>query len=412
MASQATSGPAVSVARPRIPHSLGAVLPAFGWSRAAVVLVAVAFAAAGIDTSNEQRFGDRALAGDPVTSPLARWDAVWYLRIADSGYGDADSPRTAFFPLYPLIARGAGELGGGSPTAVLIGAYAVALAALLAALALLFRLTRLELGSDAAAATVVVTCAFPASLFLGAPYSESLFLLASVAALLAARTGHWALAAAAAAAASGTRSAGVLLLVPLALLLIAAVRDGSARRRDAAWLLLAPLGAAAYAAYLALAHGDALAFVAAQELWSREFSGPLAGLRDGCTAAWNGLELLVAGAPTQPDSPIGSPARIAVQDLLLLGYLGFAVVATVGVARRLPAAYAAYVVAALMLPLSYPMDSQPLMSLPRFLVVLFPLFMWLGAVCAERGRTTAVAAVLGLGLAVSTAEFAAWRWVA
>jgi hypothetical protein len=412
MASQATSGPAVSVARPRIPDSLRAVLPAFGWSRAAILLVAAVFAATGLDVANERSFGDRALTGDPVVSPLARWDAVWYLRIADSGYREAGSPRTAFFPLYPLLARGAGELGGGSPTAVLIGAYAVSLAALLAALALLFRLTRLELGSDAAAAAVVVTCAFPASLFLGAPYSESLFLLASVAALLAARTGHWALAALAAAAASGTRSAGVLLLVPLVFLLVAAVRDGSARRRDAGWLLLAPAGVAGYSAYLALAHGDALAFVAAQELWSRELAGPLAGLREALAAAWRGLELLAAGAPTHPASPLGSPARIAVQDLLLLGYLGFAAVATVGVARRLPAAYAAYVAVALLLPLSYPMESQPLMSLPRFLIVLFPLFMWLGAVCAERGRTTVVAAVLGIGLAVSTAEFAAWRWVA
>ena len=45
--------------------------------------------------------------------------------------------------------------------------------------------------------------------------------------------------------------------------------------------------------------------------------------------------------------------------------------------RRLPAAYGAYVVAALALPLSYPVGPQPLMSLPRFVAVLFPLAIWL-----------------------------------
>ena len=49
-----------------------------------------------------------------VLSPLAHWDAVWFLGIADTGYDSADSPRTAFFPLYPLLTRGVAELGGGS----------------------------------------------------------------------------------------------------------------------------------------------------------------------------------------------------------------------------------------------------------------------------------------------------------
>ena len=52
--------------------------------------------------------------GDLLLSPLARWDSVWYLSIANLGYGGDDSPRTAFFPLYPLLSRGVGELGGGS----------------------------------------------------------------------------------------------------------------------------------------------------------------------------------------------------------------------------------------------------------------------------------------------------------
>ena len=52
----------------------------------------------------------------------------------------------------------------------------------------------------------------------------------------------------------------------------------------------------------------------------------------------------------------------------------------------LPLAYGVYVIAALALPLSYPVASQPLMSLPRFLVVLFPLSIWLAAWLAEHPR--------------------------
>ena len=45
-----------------------------------------------------------------------------------------------------------------------------------------------------------------------------------------------------------------------------------------------------------------------------------------------------------------------------------------------------YVLAALALPLSYPVTAQPLMSLPRFLLVLFPLGIWLAAWLAEHPR--------------------------
>ena len=43
--------------------------------------------------------------------------------------------------------------------------------------------------------------------------------------------------------------------------------------------------------------------------------------------------------------------------------------------------------ASLLLPLTFPVTPQPLMSLPRFVAVLFPLFMWLAIVCEERRNT-------------------------
>jgi hypothetical protein len=395
----------------------------FAWSRVGVWLVALfatLAAAGGVSAVNARRFDLPALThpigglGDVLLSPLARWDSVWFLSIANHGYGPAGSPRTAFFPLYPLLSGVVGRVGGGSEGAVLVGAYVVALAALLAALVLLHRLTELELGAAAARPTVVLLCLFPAALFLGAPYSESVFLLCSVGAVYAARTGHWAWAGSAAAAASGTRSAGVLLLLPLVVLYLRGPHVRPPRRSDAAWLALAPAGLLAYAAFLWITRGDPLAFSSAQDLWSRHFAGPFVGVWDGAVAAWDGLRQLASGSRDTVffAKAGGDPFRVAAINLMLFASLAFAVTAVVGVARRLPVAYAVYVVAALALPLSYPVGPQPLMSLPRFLVVLFPLFMWLGAAVQERGRTLHVAAAFALGLGLFTTQYASWWFVA
>ena len=424
-------------------EALRAAVRVFLWSRIAILLVAVyaglMVGSDGIPARNADRFDTPALThplgglGDALLSPLARWDAVWYLSIADAGYGQADSPRTAFFPLYPLLVRGVGQLGGGSPGALLVAAYLVALACLLAALVLLFRLAALELGARAATATLLLLSTFPASLFFGAPYSESLFLLCSVGAFYAARTGRWAWAGLAAAAASGTRSAGVRLLVPLAIRYLYGPRGDRSQQRsetdrgwleslrpvhrvraDATWLLLAPAGLVAYAAYLGLAHGDPLAFSSVQEFWSREFAGPLGGAWDGAVAAWAGARQLLSGSREVVyfDIAAGDPFRVAAHNLTLFGFLVFGAVATVGVLRRLPFAYGAYVTCALMLPLSFPVEPQPLMSLPRFLVVLFPIFMWLALVCEQRRMTARGAAASGVVLGLFVTQFAGWYWVA
>jgi hypothetical protein len=408
------------LARARASEAVRAAWRAFAWSRLAILAVAV-FAAASAGASAARNAGKFDLPGvtaplggfgDLILSPLARWDAVWFLSIANGGYDGVDSPRHAFFPLYPLLSRAVAELGGGGATAVLLASYAVSLAAFFAALVLLHRLTTLELGRRAAWPTLLLLCVFPASLYFGAPYSESLFLLCSVGAFYAARTGNWAWAGVAAAGASATRSAGVLLLLPLAFIYYR--QHGRRLRPDVLWLALAPAGLAAYAAYLGFAYGDPLSFSQVQEFWSRSFAGPLVGAWDGAGAAFDGVRQLLSGSRDVAyfEQSAGDPFRVAVQNIGLFGFLCFAVVGAIGVLRRLPFAYGLYVVTALMLPLSYPVAAQPLMSLPRFVAVLFPLFMWLGAVCEERRMTDRVAIASAVVLGLFVTQFATWQWVA
>ena len=344
--------------------------------------------------------------GSLLTLPATPWDAGHYVAIADRGY---DEPlRAAFFPLYPLLARAAGAPLG-SP---LLGALLVALAAFAVALYLLHRLVALEAGERYAGPALLAVALFPTAFFFSALYTESLFLALSVGAFYAARRQRWAMAALCGALAAATRNTGVLLLVPLALL-------PCARRRDRLWLAAVPAGLIAYLAYWAH-RGDAWApFNAQKTYWFRSFE-PFGGLVHG---AWDGavsLAQIAAGpahhvlaAPTpQQAGQLAAPLTLATVNLTDLAFVAFALVALAGVARRLPRAYAAYTAVSLAVAVSAPTAYEPLMSLPRYVAVLFPLQVWLAMWAVDRGRLAQTLTVSAAGLALLSAEFATWRWVA
>src|SRR3954463_10954016 len=222
MATQATPARTRRVASVRDSEAVRAALRIGVSSRMAGLLVAI-FAAlsfgpasGGLARENADKFDEPALThaiADPVLAPLARWDSVWYLTIADSGYGGSTA-RAAFFPLYPALVRAVGTLFGGSHAALLVAAFLISLAAFVAALALLYRLTERELGRRPARPTLLLLAVFPAAVYFGAPYSESLFLLLAVGAFYAARTDRWASAGGGAALAPAPRPAGVRRRVP------------------------------------------------------------------------------------------------------------------------------------------------------------------------------------------------------
>jgi len=175
-----------------------------------------------------------------------------------------------------------------------------------------------------------------------------------------------------------------------------------------------PAGLGLYIGWLALKYGDGLAPFRAQQVWFRHFAGPFGGVWDGAVAAWDGLRQIVHGPPP----PIyftkagGNALVVAGQNLFLFGFLVAGALACVGAVRRLPIAYGAYAIAALAMPLSYPVGPLPLASLPRYEVVLFPLFMWAAVWSDERRRIAPVLGSSAVLLGLFTAEFATWRFVA
>ncbi len=398
--------------------------------------------------------------GDVLAAPAARWDAAWYLVIAHYGYrpdlGSLTGSRTAFFPLYPLGVRALSDLG----LAPVIAGVSLSLAALAAGLYCLHRLMALEVGrlrlpfgGEAARLVVLLSAMAPMAFYFSAVYSESLYLALSLGVFLCARRGRWASAATFGALAAATRSNGVVLLVPLLLLYLYGPREdrvpdrstvggGSGEpvqrvtvgalsratrlcrrlrpryrlRAEALWFALVPLGLGLYMGHLALSGGDALAPLHAEAAWSRHFAGPYGGVWNGAQAAFEGLRQLLSFQRHQVYYPAagGSPFIDAGHNLMLFAFLAAAIPAAIGVLRLLPAAYGVYVLAALALPLSYPVAAQPLMSLPRFLVVLFPLNMWLAIRLSARPRALAQAVLIvsGLALAFFAGEFSTWHWVA
>jgi hypothetical protein len=177
-----------------------------------------------------------------------RFDGLWFLRIATAGYVDGDGS-AAFFPLYPLLIRFLSPVLGGHPLAA---AYLVSHLAALGSLAFVYFLTASEWNERMARRSVLYLAVFPTSLFLLAPYSESLYLLLALACLWGARRKLWAVAGLAGAAAAATRNLGMLLVVPLA---VEAVhqwledRSGPRLIRSLAWSALVLAGAGAYFLY-------------------------------------------------------------------------------------------------------------------------------------------------------------------
>jgi len=341
---------------------------------------------------------------DDLLAPFARWDAVWFLEIADDGYLESEPNRTAFFPLYPLLVRAGGFVVGSDLAAGIL----ISLACLFAALVLLHRLVALDFGRDAARLTVLLVAVFPGAVWFSAVYSEALYLLLSVAAVWLARTDRWMLAGCAGGLAAMSRSAGVVLLVPLFFLWW---RSPRRRLGDLAWTALVPAGVLVFSLALAAAGQSFFAPFDAQEAWSRTFAGPFGALVDAWEAGRDGARALLDGAPA-PDGAFD----VRKLNVWLLGVL-VATLAALAVAvavRRLPAGYWLYVLAALALPLSYPVEGHPLMSLPRFVSVLWPLHLGLALWLLRRPPAvrSAVLAVSLLGLAAVSGEVASWGWVA
>ena len=364
----------------------------FLWSRAAIWVAAI-FSFLWFEPNRQPNAGrwDSPLLHELGygTDVWARWDSVFFLRVAEHGY---DKASASFGPLYPALVWLVGHAFFGH---YLLAGIVISLAAALGSFLLLHRLAEERLGADGARRAVLYLAVFPMALFLQAVYSEALFLLLALAAFAFAERRRFGAAGVVAGLAILTRVAGVALLPSLALL--------AWRHRDRARALggvaLALPVAAIYPLVLWRQIGDPWAFVHAEDRWHRHLSvaGPFGGIWDAFRH-WT-----PSGAGVHHAVAVNGEALV-----LLAVFIPLTVVAW----RRFGAPYGLFAAISLAIPLSFPSSRWPLLSLPRFGLVVFPFFLAL-AVLGGRPRVhTAIVVCSSLFLGIAVAQWALWQWVA
>lgn len=328
----------------------------------------------------------------------SRWDTGFYLSIADEGYKfqGVQFPSVAFFPLLPLLIRAVTPLTGDP----LIAGLIVTNLALLGAAILFYRLVDEEWGAAVADRAIWYLLIFPMSFFGSAIYSESLFLLVTIGALYAARKGYWESAAMLGFAAALTRLVGLIVAPMLLAEWWLQRQHHPIERRPSLAALLAPLtvplGTGAYMLYLHQTFGDPFAFQKATTAWDRVPRSPLVILGELVQQPAEGwLAAFLSGR---------LPLDKWIDLLFVLLFIGLGCILLYQ--RRWSESL--FVLLGALIPFS----SGLLLSQRRYMWILFPAFILL-ARWGERPWVDQVIITISLlGLALFTAMFANWYWVA
>lgn len=287
-----------------------------------------------------------------------RWDTGWYMSIVVNGYTAEKNiygqGNAAFAPLYPYLVRAAHGLF--IPEALRTPGTIVAVGIVLSNLAFLVFLTLLYKliqehwpGEAVAKRAVFYLCIFPTSIAFSSFYTESLYMVLTLAAFYAAEKGKWWLAGIAGGLSALTRLTGVLIVIPLLILY------WKQKRRlcwDVAWLGWIPVALVGFGAVLYRITGDPLELFHAHDGWGTMWRLP-----------WTAFFI-----EKVPYVPIWD--RVTIAAFTVLAFFTF----------RLGPSYGLW---ALMNTLLVLMVKGTTVSITRYVLVAFPVFVLL-AVWSDR----------------------------
>jgi len=294
----------------------------------------------------------------------ANFDGIHYLSIAKNGYG---LHQQAFFPLYPELIKILTPFFGGKD---LVTGIFISLFCSLAFLFLFYKLILLDYQESTVRYSLIFLLFFPTSFFFGMVYTESLFLMLVLGCFLAARKKKWLAAGLLGAFASYTRLVGVFLFPAILYEWWQAkeTRNWKLEIRNLLFLFLIPAGLLKYMYFLWQKYNDPLMFFHVQPFFGAQRSGNKIILlyqvfwrywKMILTTKWDPLyfavwlELLVA---------------LAVLAVFLLAYK-----------RGIRASYLIFYGLAYLTPTL----TGTFSSLPRYTLVLFPFFIYLGTIKNE-----------------------------
>lgn len=304
-----------------------------------------------------------------------RWDAPHYLSITEYGYQNTGDERffIVFFPFYPLLVRGVNLILGN----VFASAIVVSNLGLVIGSFYLYKLARLDYPQKTASLAVKFLLVFPASFFLGAPFSDSTFLALTILCLYYARKGQWHLCGFFGLLATLTRLFGILLLVPLlielllGLRVVERVREKKLREaavqvlKNSIWLFLIPIGVLVYLYINHQVTGSWFTFLQYQrEHWHQSFG----------FFAENVKNFALYAASWKPEDS----ASLWIPQLVL----SLAAIPLIfHMSKKLRISYVFYSILYMFVCLS----PTWLLSVPRYMTGVFPLYLSLAL--ASRGRS-------------------------
>jgi hypothetical protein len=325
---------------------------------------------------------------------LSRWDGSWYIEIARDGYHYQPGmpSNAAFFPLYPLLIRAIHALLFLPENDYwwLLTGIVLSNIALLVALGYFRSLSAIDVDQKTASRAIIYLLIFPTTFFFSCVYSESLFLALTVSAFYYARKNRWLTACILTALATLTRSQGIIVLLPL---LIEYLAQRNFRLQQVSWNATAfafvPAALFAFVLFLKVNFGSWTIIFDLQNAWGRRLMWP-----------WHPVAWLFRHAPAL------SPEHHDKLDfsflLLLLGAAIFAL-------RQLRLSYTVYLWTAVLFFSCWGMY----VSIPRFDIVIFPLFT-VFALAGNRSRAfhltyCILSSVLAALFMVMHSQ---WNWVA
>lgn len=314
-----------------------------------------------------------------------RFDANWYLSIAERGYGRLTGD-IHFPPLYPLLIRLLEPVFGNAFLAALVVSHAAALYAI----KLLYDAFFDWGGNLLAKRTVILLLIFPTSFFLFSAYTESVFLVTVLLSLKQMKNRSWAWSGFWAFCAVLTRLQGAALMLPL---MYSIWQDRPALRKLAHWVALA-LPAFAGLVYLYLR--------------SRQTSGAILPIDESelhtrmvppWQSYWYALQTLASG-------------QFSFIDILNLIVATLFIVLLVAGWRKIPLEYNLFTAISLLIILSRITETQPLSGMSRFALTLFPLFYVLNLAGQKPWQQRLIHYIFLLLNLYLSAQFFSWGWVA
>lgn len=273
---------------------------------------------------------------------FANWDGGHYTGIAQVGY--SQKFQFAFFPLYPLLIKALSVITHN----YLIAAVLISVVSTFLGLQLFYKLV-LDFNKKIAEKAVLALMFFPTSFYFLTAYSEGLFFFLVVLTFFLIRKKKLFWATVAASLVSATRIVGLAVVVGL---LIEVITTQGLNRKN--WfIILSPLGFLLYCVFLYQQTGDPFYFISAETHWQRTLTIPGIGF-------WETLKNMS-----------GSFNSLNISILLDLIFAVFGVGLVLRSFRFLPISFSVYGLLSVLLPLLTP----TLSSMPRFLLVVFPIFI-------------------------------------